>query len=343
MKILITGGCGFIGSNLSLYLKKKIKNSTIYSVDSLFRKGSKINEKRLKKKNIKNYKLDISIAKNLKKIPKVDLVIDCCAEPSIEISRVDLDRVIYTNFIGTHNILKKCVKEKANIIFMSSSRVYSISKLRKLVKNNILNKKITSKFKIDENFDTSGVKSIYGLTKLSSEQLIQEISHSFGTKYIINRLAVVSGPWQFGKQDQGFVALWVANHILKKKLSYIGFGGNGHQTRDIIHIDDVCEIIFKQIKKFHLINNKLFNIGGGPKNKISLKELTSICEILTKNKLKIKKISKTSNYDIPYFISDNAKVTRTYKWSPKKEIKELVKDIYTWIKYNNNILNFYKQ
>ena len=114
--------------------------------------------------------------------------------------------------------------------------------------NNFIPKK-----SIDENFDTSGIKSIYGLTKLSSEDLIKEINYSHKIKYIINRFGVIAGPWQFGKQDQGFVTLWVAKHMLKKKLSYIGFKGTGLQARDIIHIQDVCEIIFKQIKK---INSK---------------------------------------------------------------------------------------
>ena len=74
-------------------------------------------------------------------------------------------------------------------------------------------------------------------------------------KYLINRFGVISGPWQFGKQDQGFITLWIARHMLKKKLSYIGFGGNGFQCRDVIHIDDVCEIIYLQLKKLNKIHN----------------------------------------------------------------------------------------
>ena len=77
-----------------------------------------------------------------------------------------------------------------------------------------------------------------------NEKLIKEIFYQNKLKYIINRFGVIAGPWQFGKQDQGFIPLWVAKHFLKKKLNYIGFGSEGHQVRDIIHIDDVCEIIF---------------------------------------------------------------------------------------------------
>ena len=83
---------------------------------------------------------------------------------------------------------------------------------------------------INEKFDTTEPKSIYGYCKHSSEQLIKEFSFLYKIKYIINRLGVISGPWQFGKQDQGFVSLWIWKHINKKKLSYIGFGGKGSQA-----------------------------------------------------------------------------------------------------------------
>ena len=85
--------------------------------------------------------------------------------------------------------------------------------------------------------------------------LIEEFSFAYNLKYIINRCGVVSGPLQFGKQDQGFVSLWLWRHINKKKISYIGYGGNGYQLRDVLHIDDLCMLIYQQIIKF----NKIYN------------------------------------------------------------------------------------
>ena len=137
MRILITGGCGFIGSNLAIYIKKKLNNSKIFSLDNLFRNGSQINKHRLDTFKIKNYQINIEDYKKISELPKFDLVIDCCAEPSIEASNKDPDRVINTNLIGTFNILKKCKKDKSKIIFLSTSRVYSIDSLRKLIKKKI--------------------------------------------------------------------------------------------------------------------------------------------------------------------------------------------------------------
>jgi CDP-paratose 2-epimerase len=138
MKILITGGCGFVGSNLAIYLKKNRISSKINSLDNLSRSGSLLNFQRLKKDKIKNFKIDISNNKALQVLPRYDLIIDCCAEASVEVSKKEIDRVFYTNLIGTFNILKKSAKDRSNLIFLSSSRVYSIKQLRKLKKTNIL-------------------------------------------------------------------------------------------------------------------------------------------------------------------------------------------------------------
>ena len=342
MKILITGGCGFVGSNIAIFLKKNLNKATISSLDNLMRSGARMNKQRLLKYKIKNYEFDIENYSKINTLPKFNLVIDCCAEPAIEASKNDPDRVFETNLIGTFNILKKCLKDKSNIIFLSSSRVYSIYDLRKLLKKNNLKKPIKIKKRINEKFKTSSPNSFYGFTKLASEKLIIETFFNTNLKYLINRFSVIAGPWQFGKQDQGFVPMWIAKHLFKKKLSYIGFGGNGHQVRDIIHIDDVCEIILIQIKKINKIYNDIFNIGGGLKNSVSLNDLTIKSQKITKNIVKIKKIRKTSIYDIPYFVTDNTKIKKTYNWLPSKNINQIIKDIYFWLLSNKTLKNFFK-
>ena len=339
MKILVTGGCGFVGTNLCLSLKKK--RHSVFSLDNLSRKGSNYNLNLLRKKKIKNYKIEISNFKKIKILPKFDLIIDCCAEAAVEISKKYTDKVFNTNLVGTYNILKKARRDKSKIIFLSSSRVYPIDMLNKLVSNKTIKKKIYIKKKINENTNVIGTKSIYGFTKLSSEMLIEEFSYLYKIKYIINRCGVISGPLQFGKQDQGFVSLWVWKHLNNLKLNYIGYGGYGNQLRDVLHIDDLCRLINLQIKKLSKNNNLTFTVGGSNYSKVSLKELTKICQKITKNKIKIGKIAKTSNYDIPYYITDNSKVSRIYGWRIKKNIHQIVEDIYTWLSKNKKIINKY--
>jgi len=335
ISILIAGGCGFVGTNLAIYLSKYFK---IECLDNLSRKGSRHNLSLLKSYKIKNYNFDIINFQKILKLPKYDLIIDCCAEAAIEVSKKEIDRVINTNLLGTINLLKKAKIDDSKIIFLSTSRVYGISKLNNLIKSKNIQKKINLKILINEKNDTSGAKSIYGSTKLSSEMFIEEFAFAFNIKYIINRCGVISGPLQFGKQDQGFVSLWVWKHMNKEKLDYIGYGGHGNQVRDVLHIKDLCNLILIQIKKMNKINNKIFTVGGSLKSYTSLVELTKICQKITKNKILIGKSKTTSIYDIPYFITDNKLVKKTYNWSPKKNIYDVVKDTYKWIFQNKKKL-----
>ncbi|MDA9663494.1 SDR family NAD(P)-dependent oxidoreductase [Candidatus Pelagibacter sp.] len=340
MKILVTGGCGFVGVNICLaLLKKKYKVS---SLDNLSRKGSKFNYKILHSNNVKNYKIDIANQSKILKLPKFDIIIDCCAEASVEFSKTNIKKVIETNFIGTLNVAKKAQEDKSKIIFISSSRVYSIDNLNSIISNKKnIKKELKINKKISENFEKFRPKSIYGLTKLSSEMLIQEFSYAFGIKYIINRCGVIAGPHQFGKVDQGFISLWIWKHLNKKNLDYIGYGGNGHQVRDVLHVQDLCDLINIQIKRINKINNQVFSVGGSTVSYTSLKNLTHLCEKITKNKIKFKKKKLTSIYDIPYFITDISKVFSTYKWKPKRNINTIVLDTYKWLTMNRNKLNNY--
>ena len=342
MKILITGGCGFVGSNIAIYLKKKIKKVKIISLDNLSRSGSIINRNRLTTNKIRNFKINIEDYKKIQKLGRFNLIIDCCAEPAIDASRKDPDRVFNTNLVGTFNILKKCIKDNSNLIFLSSSRVYSIEHLKKILPNTNLKKPIKIKKVINESFETESASSLYGFTKLASEKLIKEMFFRRNSRFMINRFGVIAGPWQFGKQDQGFVSLWVAKHFLKKKLSYIGFGGRGNQVRDVIHIDDVCEIIYLQMIRMKKIYNKTFNIGGGLKNSISLKDLSFKCQKLTNNKIRINSVLKTSIFDVPYYVSDNSRIFKNYSWKPKRNIDRIIKDIYYWLANNKTILKYFK-
>ena len=324
-----------------MYLFKKKKHK-ITSLDNLSRKGSKYNLNLLKKEKIKNLKIDIQNYKKISKLTKFDLIIDCCAEPAVEISKNQIDKVIDTNLIGTINILKKAKKDKSKIIFLSSSRINPINEVNKVLNKKNLNTKIVSSKSFNENSKIFGPKTIYGVTKIASEMFIEDFSYAFKMKYIINRCGVISGPLQFGKQDQGFVSLWIWKHLTKNKLNYIGYNGLGNQVRDVLHIYDLCDLINLQIKKINSINNTLFTVGGSKKNSISLKELTKICEKISKNRLNISKIKKTSIYDIPYFVTDNSKVTRTYNWKPKRNVFKTVLDTYNWLKDDkSNLIKFF--
>ena len=118
----------------------------------------------------------------------------------------------------------------------------------------------------------------------------------------------------------------------------MGFGGHGNQIRDVLHIDDLIELLKIQIKSFKNINNQTFCIGGSNKSYTSLKNLTKLCQKFTKNKIRFNKIKETSIYDIPYFVTNNSKATRIYNWKPTKSISVIVNDTYNWLLKNKNKL-----
>ena len=326
MNIIVAGGCGFVGSNICIYLKKK--NYNVISIDNLSKSYCRLNYDRLKKHKIKNIKIDISNDVHLQKINfKADLVIDCAAEPAVEVSFKNPQKVIKNNFITTLNLLNYVRKNNSNIIFLSSSRIYPIDvsyKIFKSKKNQLYNEETL----------TSGIKTIYGFSKYASEMIIKEFSYLYGTKFIINRLGLTSGPWQFGKVEQGLVSLWLWKHFTKQKLKYIGFGGTGRQIRDVLDIDDLNELIYLQIKKIDKIYNQTFCVGGGNKSYFTLKNLTLYCEKITGNKIKISKSKKTSINDIPYYITSNKKLKKFYNWKPRFLITQTLEKVYYWMQIN---------
>lgn len=339
MHILIPGGCGFIGSSIAVFLKKNIKKCNIISIDNLSRKSSILNLKKLKDNNIINFKRNLSKKNSLLNMNiKFDLIIDCCAEPAVEAAKYNRETVFDSNIKSTLNILEKAIKDNSKIIYLSTSRVYSINKINNLFKKIKLKSKLKKKITFNENFSTNSPISLYGYSKLSSEMLIREYSYLFKLKYIINRCGVISGEGQYGKQDQGFVSLWLWRHFNKIPLTYQGYGGFGNQVRDILDIEDLNKLIKEQILKINSINNQTFNVGGGLKNSISLKELTLLSESITKNFLDIKKNVNTSIYDIRYYVTNNEKVYSRYKWRVKKKIKNIINETFSGLKVNKKQL-----
>lgn len=146
-----------------------------------------------------------------------------------------------------------------------------------------------------------------------------------------------------GKTDQGVVTLWMAKHFWKQSLKYIGYGGTGKQVRDILHVDDLVDLIDLQIHQIEKFKGKIYNVGGGLENSVSLQEMTRICEKITGNTIKIDGVAVTRTADLRIYITDNTKIETEIGWKPKKSVEMVFQDIYDWIVKNESTLKFILQ
>ncbi len=348
MRFLITGGAGFVGSNLAISFKKRYPTSEIVAFDNLKRRGSELNLVRLKEQGIQFEHGDIRVRSDLDSLGEFDVVIDGAAEPSV-LAGIDggLDYLIQTNLNGTLNLLEVAAKNKAKFIFLSTSRVYPISTLENIeyqegeTRLEIVKDQTIPGFSnkgVSEGFPIDGSRSFYGSSKYASELFVEEYNKILGLPTIINRCGVISGPYQMGKVDQGVVVLWMARHFWKKKLAYIGFGGTGKQVRDVIHVDDLFSLLDWQIQNFEQVNGDLFNVGGGIENSVSLLELTNLCKEITGNTIEISSVKETRVADIPIYVTDNTKVLHATQWSQSKDTRMLLEEVFQWIHNNEKIL-----
>jgi len=330
--LLITGGAGFIGSNLAVYFKRKYSQLKVIALDNLIRRGSELNLPRLKENGIRFIRGDIRRPKDLVLDFKPDLMIESSAEPSVMAGYSDPKYIIDTNLMGTVNCLEACRRYKTDIIFLSTSRVYPYQEINKVKRTETVSRFEWRLRGIDEAFTINGPKTLYGATKLSSEMLLREYAEDFGIKGVINRCGVIAGPWQFGKVDQGVFTYWMLAHYFKRPLKYIGFGAKGKQVRDLLHVDDLCNLIDLQVKSLNKINGSVYNVGGSRASSLSLLETTELCRKITGNKVSIGRELKNRPGDIAVYLSDNTKVNKDLKWQPKQPVKSILGDIFRWIR-----------
>lgn len=347
--ILITGGCGFVGSNLALAFKKSNPSSKVIALDNLKRRGSELNISRLRANDIHFIHGDIRNIEDFNEVGDIDILIDAAAEPSV-VSGMDStpDYLINTNLVGTVNCLNFALKNNAYFVLLSTSRVYPIGLLNEipLVETDTRftidsNKKISpgvSEEGVTELFPLNGARSFYGTTKLSAELLVEEYAAFYGLKTIINRCGVLSGAWQMGKVDQGVVVLWMAKHFWKKELGYFGFGGEGKQVRDMLHVSDLYRLLEIQLANPSAYAGKPWNVGGGASVSVSLQELTQICEKITGNQIPIKSVKENRVADIPWYVTDSTEVKKVSGWKPKYTVEMIMQDVYDWMKENEGML-----
>lgn len=340
-KVLITGGAGFVGSNLAVSLATRHPDWDLLALDNLYRRGSRLNLPRLADAGVEFVEGDVREPADLAKLPRLDAIVECSAEPSV-MSGVDGDTsyLVHTNLTGAYNCLELARRDGAYFVFLSTSRVYPVAPQVDLVLEEAETRfelapeqdvRGVSPAGISEAFPLEGARTLYGATKLAAELLVEEYRASLGVPAVVDRFGVIAGPWQMGKVDQGVFTHWMLAHYFRNPLSYIGFGGHGKQVRDLLHADDLVDLVERQLLDPEKWDGQTVNAGGGRECSLSLLETTEICRRLTGNEVPITPVAETRQGDVPIYLSDCARLFDLDQWRPRRSAEDVLRDIKEWI------------
>jgi CDP-paratose 2-epimerase len=339
--ILITGGCGFVGSNLAVALARDGRRVTCF--DNLSRRGSEILLARVLEHGCRFVHGDIRNPEDFEKLrDEFDGVIECSAEPSVLVGSDGRDAryMINNNLVGSVNCFEFARLRGCAVLFFSSSRIYPYDRI-----NNFRFEELATRFEyagdapgvsadgISIDMPLGGYRSLYGATKLAAEYILQEYAANYGLPAIIDRCGVIAGPWQLGKVDQGVFTYWLAAHYFKRDLRYIGFGGKGKQVRDLLHIDDLADLVKLQLASIADHRGSVFNAGGSRVANLSLAETTLICRELTGNDVAIPPDPHDRPADVIWYVTDNRGI-ETFDWQPRRDARAVLADTYTWLQAN---------
>jgi len=339
MKILITGICGFAGSTVATSLLERMEGLSICGIDNLMRPGSETNRRALKQLGVSVLHGDIRNSSDFEALPQIDWIVDAAANPSVlaGVNGSGTSRQLFEhNLISTINLLEFCKIHRAGLVLLSTSRVYSIPALAALplkTENEAFSLDCSKKLPrgvsargIDTDFSTEPPISLYGCSKLAAETLAREYELAFEFPVWINRCGVLAGAGQFGTADQGIFSYWINAHLRRRPMRYIGFGGTGSQVRDAFHPRDLTALLHTQLVTPRKGGRRIYSVGGGSSNAMSLAQLTRWCNArLGNHQPQID--DRPRLYDVPWMVLDSTQAHDDFDWHCGTNLQGILEEI----------------
>ncbi len=332
MKCLVTGGCGFVGAALARHLAEHVDGAQVTAFDSLRRVGSERNRADLVRRGIQVVHGDVRCASDLDALRGFDWVVDAAAEPAVLAGAagagVTSRQLMEHNLIGTINVLEAVARWRSGLVFLSTSRVYSIPALAALqLRANGDSYELdaasaalppgASSEGVDETFSTAPPVSLYGATKIAAEALAFEYASTNATPLVVDRCGVLAGAGQFGKADQGIFSFWIRSWRAGRPLKYIGFEGSGRQVRDCLHPSDLARLVVLQMTRATAGGvPAALNVSGGRRSATSLAQLSEWCARRFGPR-EVAASAETRPFDLPWVVLDHAKATAAFGWRPE--------------------------
>lgn len=347
MKIMVTGGAGFVGSHVSEYYAKKGDEVVVFdnlsrgeTLKSANKSEGSINYNWNQLKNFENIELvrgDIRRAEEVTKAAEgADCIIHTAAQVAVT-SSVDDPRMDFEiNALGTFNVLE-AARNSGNdtaVVYCSTNKVYGENV------NQIHLKEEESRYAFDGVEGVPETLSIdlcehtpYGVSKLAGDLYVQDYAKLYGLKTGVFRMSCIYGTGQFGNEDQGWAAHFVISTVTGKPLTIYG---DGKQVRDVLYATDLVRAydLFLNSK----IKDAVYNVGGGPGNTISLIELLEVLEEITGKRSKIT-YSDWRPSDQKVYISDISKAKKELKWEPEVAVERGIRKLISWIEANTRLFS----
>ncbi len=329
--VLVFGGCGFLGSNITDALLSDGMTCTVY--DNLGRHGSVDNLNWLRSSHAFNYcHGDIRSQYDCEEAVKdcqPDVIINFAGQvamtTSISSPRLDFE----TNAMGTFNVLEaaRLYAPDAQILFSSTNKVYG--DLEWITYEETDSRYIAKGYEQGFSEDTPlDFRSPYGCSKGAAEQYILDYHRVFGLNTAVFRHSSMYGGRQFATADQGWVG-WFCSQYADPAVTEISISGNGKQVRDLLHANDMRTLYQAAIEKKDKISGQVFNIGGGSDRNLSLLELFDLLSSMSNRRLPVNCNSPRQS-DQKVFVANIAKASEMLGWVPKVSASEGVRDALAW-------------
>lgn len=336
-RFLITGGCGFVGSNLSDHLIRGGEEIVLF--DNLHRKGSEKNLEWLKENHSGKFtfiKGDIRDYDALKKAMDggYDVVYHTAGQVAVTTSVLDPREDFEINALGTFNLLEAIRESKIDpaIIFTSTNKVYGCIEDAVVVEQNGRYAYRDYPEGMDESRPLD-FHSPYGCSKGTADQYVRDYARIYGMRSVVFRMSCQYGIRQFGNEDQGWVVHFViAAHFGKD----INIYGDGKQVRDLLYIDDLVRAFRMATKRIDDIRGNIFNIGGGPGNVMSLLELVAMLEEMSNHKINLR-FTGWRPGDQRVYVSKIDKARAAFDWEPTISKSQGLKKLRDWVRSNEHL------
>lgn len=337
MKFLITGGCGFLGSNIASKLLQNGQKVIVF--DNLNRVGSTNNLEWLKTQGLVEFiHGDIRNTNDVNQLlnaHKPDIVYHLAGQVAMTTSILDPRKDFEINTLGTFNLLEaiRNFSTSTGVIYSSTNKVYGSLDNYTYNEDDTRFNCVEKPLGFDEN-EALSFHSPYGTSKGAADQYVLDYSRIFNIQTTVFRHSSMYGGRQFATEDQGWVGWFVGKAIEAERKSndqVFSISGNGKQVRDLLYADDCVELYLKAASHLAELNGKSFNIGGGIDNSCSLLELFNYLEKKLSIKLHYTKDAERVS-DQKVFIADTTHIQSILDWAPKIDKYHGIDRMIDWVR-----------